>query len=341
MRIAYILDRPELGGGSKVVFHHAGLLQRRGDQVTVLGTGPAPDWIRLSGVLYEDLTAGPLRLPPQDLVIATYWTTLPIARQIALGPVAHFCQGYEGGLVHLRPSLPEIEAVYSWDVPTLTVSPHLAEFLRDRFRRESVLAPPPLDSLFHPAWRFRPRRRPWIAVPGIFEAEVKDVPTALRAVSKLRERGVACRVLRFSILPLTTEEGELLAPDLYLQAAPPPEIARALRRCDLLFLPSREEEGFGLPLLEALASGVPAVASRIPSTVAMAEGAAALTPPGDAEAFAEAALHLLAAPGVWRRARTLGIAAARRFHPDVVAPQLYDAVAWARERALQKNHRLS
>ncbi|HSG40534.1 MAG TPA: glycosyltransferase, partial [Thermoanaerobaculia bacterium] len=129
--------------------------------------------------------------------------------------------------------------------------------------------------------------------------------------------------------------------DLYLQAAPPPEVARALRRCDLLFLPSREEEGFGLPLLEALASGVPAVASRIPSTVAMAEGAAALTPPGDAEAFAEAALQLLAEPGVWRRARALGIAAARRFHPEVVAPQLYDAVAWARERALQKNRRLS
>jgi glycosyltransferase involved in cell wall biosynthesis len=341
VRITYVLDRPELGGGSKVVFHHAALLQRRGDQVTVLGGGPAPDWIRLSGVQYVDLNAGPLGLPPQDLVIATYWTTLPIARQIALGPVAHFCQGYEGGLVHLRPALPEIEAVYAWKIPTLTVSPHLAEFLRDRFGRASVLAPPPLDPLFRPAWRFRPRRRPWIAVPGIFEAEVKDVPTALRAVAKLRERGVACRVLRFSILPLTAEEKTLLAPDRYLEAAPPPEIARALRRCDLLFLPSREEEGFGLPLLEALASGVPAVASRIPSTVAMAEGGAALVPPGDAGAFAEAAMHLLAEPGVWRRARALGIAAARRFHPEIVALQLYDAVAWARERALQEKRPLS
>ncbi|HEY9420268.1 MAG TPA: glycosyltransferase, partial [Thermoanaerobaculia bacterium] len=171
--------------------------------------------------------------------------------------------------------------------------------------------------------------------------EVKDVPTALQAASKLREGGVACRVLRFSILPLSMEEKTLLAPDRYLQAAPPPAIARVLRRCDLLFLPSREEEGFGLPLLEALASGVPAVASRISSTVAMAEGAAALVPPGAANAFAEAALHLLTEPRVWRRARRLGIGAARRFHPDAVAPLLYDAVAWARERALQKNRRLS
>lgn len=336
MRITYVLDRPELGGGSKVVFQHAGLLRNRGDEVTVLGEGPEPDWIRLSGVLYVDLTAGPLRLPPQDLVIATYWTTLPVARQIALGPVAHFCQGYEGGLVHLRTALPEIEAVYAWDVPTLTVSPHLADFLRDRFGRESALAPPPLDPLFRPAWRLRAGRRPWIAVPGIFEAEVKDVRTALWGVRELRGQGIGCRVLRFSILPLTPEERSLLAPERYLEAAPPREIARALRRCDLLFLPSREEEGFGLPLLEALASGVPAVASRIPSTVAMAEGAAALVPPGDAGAFADAALHLLTEPRVWRRARGLGLTAARRFHPDEVAPRLYEAVGWARERALQK-----
>lgn len=335
MRITYVLDRPELGGGAKVVFHHARLLRRRGDQVAILARGPAPDWIRLGDLLYVDLDAGPLRLPAQDLVIATYWTTLPVARQIALGPVAHFCQGYEGGLIHLRPALPEIEAVYSWDVPTLTVSPHLSDFLRDRFGRKSAVAPPPVDPLFRPRWRFRPGRQPWIAIPGIFEAEVKDVPTALRAVSKLRERGVDCRVLRFSILPLSVEETALLAPDRYLEAAPPRVIAKALRRCDLLFLPSREEEGFGLPLLEAMASGVPAVASRIPSTTAMAEGAAALVLPGDPDRFAEAALHLLAEPAVWRRARAMGLAAADRFHPDAIAPELYDAVGWAQERALQ------
>lgn len=331
-----MLDRPELGGGAKVVFQHAALLRRRGDEVTVLGGGPAPDWLHLDGLPYIDLAAGPLKLPPQDLVIATYWTTLPVARQLGLGPLAHFCQGYEGGLVHLRPSLPEIEAVYSWDIPTLTVSPHLRDFLRQRFGRESVLAPPPLDPLFRPAWRLRPRRRPWIAVPGIFEAEVKDVPTALRAVRRLRERGVRCRVLRFSILPLSAEERALVEPDLYLHAAPPPLIARSLRRCDLLFLPSREEEGFGLPLLEALASKVPAVASRIPSTVAMAEGAAALVLPGDDAAFAEAALHLLTEPAVWRRARGLGWEAAQDYLPGAVAPRLYEAVQWARERALQK-----
>jgi glycosyltransferase involved in cell wall biosynthesis len=334
VRITYVLGYPELGGGSKVVFQHAGLLRERGDEVTVLAEGPKPDWIRVE-VEYRDLTAGPPRLPAQDLVIATYWTTLAAARDLALGPLAHFCQGYEGGLAHLRPLLPRIEEAYSWPLPALVVSPHLGDFLRKRFGRESRVAPPPLDPLFRPAWRRHPRRRPWIAVPGIFEAPVKDVPTALRAARRLREAGVPCRVFRYSILPLSPEERALLEPDRYAQGAPPWEIARALRRCDLLFLPSRAEEGFGLPLLEALAAKVPAVASRIPSTVEMAEGAAALVPPGDAEAFAQQALDLLASPRVWRRARGLGFQASRRFLPAAVAPRLFAAVDWARERALQ------
>jgi glycosyltransferase involved in cell wall biosynthesis len=334
MRIAYVLARPELGGGPKVVFQHAGLLRQRGDEVTVLGEGPRPGWIRVEA-RYLDLTASPPALPAQDLVIATYWTTLPVARGLALGPLAHFCQGYEGGLAHLRPELARIEEVYSWRIPALAVSPHLARFLFERFGREGRVAPPPLDPLFRPAWRLRPRRRPWIAIPGIFEAEVKDVPTALRAVRRLREMGVACRVLRYSILPLSAAERELLAPDRYLHAVPPREIARALRRCDLLLFPSRAEEGFGLPLLEALAARVPAVASRIPSTIEMAEGAAALAPPGDDAAFAARALDLLAEPRVWRRARELGFQASREFLPEAVAPRLYKAIDWARERALQ------
>jgi glycosyltransferase involved in cell wall biosynthesis len=333
VRIAYVLDRPELGGGAKVVFQHAGLLRRRGDEVTVLGRGPRPGWTDFPGT-YLDLAASP-RLPAQDLVIATWWTTLAAARGLGIGPLAHFCQGYEGGLVHLRPVLSGIEEVYSWKLPTITVSPHLAGLLAERFGRESRVAPPPLDPLFRPAWRWRPRRSPWIAVPGIFEAEVKDVPTALRAARRLRERGIPCRVLRYSILALSEGERELLPPDRYLHGAPPREVARALRGCDLLFLPSRAEEGFGLPLLEALAAKVPAVASRIPSTLAMAEGAAALAPPGDPEAFAARALDLLAVPQVWRRARELGFQASRRFLPEAVAPELYAAVDWARERALQ------
>lgn len=327
MRITYVLPHPELNGGHKVIFQHAHLLQENGDEVTLLGEGPKPDWMAIRPAWVDYASTVP-RLPEQDLVVATYWTTLRTARRLALGPLAHFCQGYEGGLAHLRPVLGEIEEVYSWSVPTLTVAPHLSELLRQRFGRESQVVPPPLDPLFRPAWRLGPRRRPWIAIPGIFEAEVKGIPVALEAVRRLRAEGIACRVLRFSILPLSEAERALLVPDRYLLAVPPAAVARALRACDLLLFPSRAEEGFGLPLLEAMASGVPAVATRIPSTPFVTGGAVPLVEP---EGLADAARELLASGQAWRHARERGIEAARRFRPEEVAPRLVAAIRWARE----------
>lgn len=336
MRIAYVLPRPELSGGNKVVFQHAHLLRELGHEVTVLGEGPAPDWTRLA-VPYHDYARAAPELPEQDLVVATYWPTIRRARELALGPVAHFCQGYEGDLAHLAPQLAEIEAAYSLPLPALTVSPHLGRFLEHRFGRESRLAPPAADPAFRPAfhraWGLGPRRRPWIALPGIFRAEVKDVPTGLRAVERLRAGGLRARLLRYSVLPLDPEERELLAPDRYLCRVAPHEVARELRRCDLLILSSREMEGFGLPVLEAMAAGVPVVASRIPSLEGFAAGAAELVEPGDPEAFAAAARSLLTRPTAWRRARRAGLERARRFAPERVARELEAAVRWARDAA--------
>jgi glycosyltransferase involved in cell wall biosynthesis len=319
-----------MNGGNKVIFQHVALLRAGGHEVTVLGEGPRPGWAGFSGP-YQDRSAEPPRIPSQDLVIATFWTTLRPARRLGAGPVAHFCQGYEGGLVHLAALRPKIEEVYAWPLPALVTSPHLGDFLRARFARASALAPPPLDPLFRPGRlpRLGPRRRPWIALPGIFEAEVKGVPTALEAIRRLRGDGIAARVLRFTFLPLSDAERNLSIPDRYLCGVPPPEIARALRGCDLLLFPSRPEEGFGLPLLEAMASGVPAVASRIPSTLHFAAAAVPLVPPGDAAALADAAGTLLRDRRAWRQARARGVEAAAAFEPDVVAPRLFDAVRWA------------
>lgn len=332
MRIAYVLAAPELGGGTKVVFQHADLLAASGAEVTVLGTGPRPDWIA-SRAGYLDYSSGLPRLPSQDLVVATYWTTLEIGRRWDAGPCVHFCQGYEGGLEHLQPQRAEIEAAYSRVLPTWTVTPYLQSFLRERFGRQSRVVSPPVDPIFRPAWRWRPRRRPWIAVPGIFEAPVKGIATALAALSLLERQGRPVRLLRFSPLPLSEGEAQLRKPERYLHGVAPGVVAEHLRRCDLLLFPSRRDEGFGLPLLEAQASGVPAVASQIPSAEFVSGGALPLVPFGDAEAFAGEAASLLGTSSRWRRVRRAGLAESRRFAAERITAELLEAVRWAREQA--------
>ena len=70
-------------------------------------------------------------------------------------------------------------------------------------------------------------------------------------------------------------------------------LAAVYRRATLTLLPS-EREGFGLPLVEALATGTPIVASDIAVLREVGADAAEYRPVGDVQAWAQAVLRLLA-----------------------------------------------
>lgn len=87
-------------------------------------------------------------------------------------------------------------------------------------------------------------------------------------------------------------------------------LAAVYRRASALILPS-DREGFGLPALEALASGTPAVLSSIPALRETGADAALYCPPGDAETFARALRTAVERRDPDRRAR--GLVHAARF----------------------------
>jgi N-acetyl-alpha-D-glucosaminyl L-malate synthase BshA len=102
--------------------------------------------------------------------------------------------------------------------------------------------------------------------------------------------------------------------------------AQLLRSADLFLLPS-EEESFGLAALEAMACGVPVIASRVgglPEVVIHGE-TGALAPVGAVDTMASAALQLLLDPERAKRAREASIRRAETLTADRVVPQ-YEAL---------------
>ena len=95
-------------------------------------------------------------------------------------------------------------------------------------------------------------------------------------------------------------------------------LASVYRRAALVLMPS-EREGFGLPVVEALACGTPVVASDLPVLREVGgEGeAVSFCPAGDVEAWAETVNGLLrereAAPEVWATRRAAGVRRASEF----------------------------
>ena len=75
-------------------------------------------------------------------------------------------------------------------------------------------------------------------------------------------------------------------------------------------------EGFGLPPLEAMASGAPVVTSNVSSMPEVAGDAAVLVDPRDPEAIADGIRRVLTEPGLRDSLRARGLARAAEFSWD-------------------------
>ncbi len=329
MRVNYLLEDTALFGGVKIAMHQARLVRARGHEVRVVSPGKRPGWFDLDVEFVEVGRLEPEALPPADVHVATFWTTIAVAASAPTGQAIHYCQGFEASYTHNVPEHPRILEAYATPIPGMALAPHLAELLRTRFNRPARVVPPALEPFWRPVRRLGPHRVPRILVVHPFENDWKGVPTALRAIVMLRESGMDVRLVRLSQWPLGEAERTILAPDEYHHHLEPTQVARLVADCDLLLAPSWEQEGFGLPVLEAMACGVPVVASDISAFRGYASEAAELVDPDDPAAFAGAARRILSEWPTWRRMRRAGLEAASHFTEEATAAAAEAALEWA------------
>ncbi|GAB2753172.1 glycosyltransferase family 4 protein [Amycolatopsis magusensis] len=100
------------------------------------------------------------------------------------------------------------------------------------------------------------------------------------------------------------------------------ELATALRGASVLAMPSLAE-GFGLPVLEAMAAGVPVVHSDVPSLVEVSGGAARVVPCGEVGALADALQEVLGSPSLSATMRKRGYTRSGEFSWRAAAEALW------------------
>jgi glycosyltransferase involved in cell wall biosynthesis len=165
----------------------------------------------------------------------------------------------------------------------------------------------------------------------------KNIPrllTAYRGV-RLALGGDAPRLVFAGPPRFGHEEAERTAGDLglsdsvlFLGYVPDEALPVLYAGAELLFFPS-SYEGFGFPVLEAMACGTPVVASRNGAVPEVAGDAAVLVDPSDPEAIAGAALRILGDEDLRGDLRRRGIRRARAFSWERTAREtldLYDRV---------------
>lgn len=161
-------------------------------------------------------------------------------------------------------------------------------------------------------------------------AERKRIDVLLRVFASLRKEFPQVRLIRVGG-KLTSEQMKL-AEQLGITGAiiilPPlgrDVLAAVYRRAAIVLQPS-EREGFGLPVIEALASGTPVIASDLPVLREVGGCAAVYCPVGDIQFWTNAVAELLVEKSQssqdWNKRRDEGIAQAAKFSWAEQASQL-------------------
>jgi len=335
MRVHFILRTAKFSGGRLVIGRHANDLAQKGHDVTIwVCNNTEIDWMEVRARC-ESVAGRPFsRLPPADVCIVDRHGLAAAVQRAGIGITVHFCQGFDGTDAQIRLSealqkgplgwleawkqwrrLRQIDRAYRLPTAKLVVHPHLASLVRRRYGQESHLVPNGLpDGVFTPQQN-RSFEGQTILVVGQTGVKCKRLTDAFEAVARLKKNRPNVRLVRASPDDMDPAEKALAVADEYHARLNPAGMADLYRRADIFVCTSNEAEGFGLPLLEALACGLPAVVTDISAfrEFSQPQDFAHFTPVGDPIELSHAIARLLDDSAERRRLSHRGVEVANAY----------------------------
>lgn len=272
MKIAYLLEDTSLCGGVKVVFEHARLLAERGLSVTIFSRGKQSPYFHSGNAEFvsvekpfADIATSLLRF---DIVIATYPGQAVELYRFPINLVL-FSQAYEAFYPYWKPMEEEIEKGYRLSIPKMTISKGVASFIKEHFGQSAYHIPQGIDLDIFRAKRTSNQEINKVILVGVWENGIKGIRDGVTGFVMAKKEIGQLKLVRVSTIPLSREERSLYEPDECHIAVPPAEMGKIYRQCDLAIVPSLEGEGFGLPAIEAMACGLPALLTKIHSFLSL------------------------------------------------------------------------
>ena len=152
---------------------------------------------------------------------------------------------------------------------------------------------------------------------------MKDPLTMARALVELQARGRRVHATLLGPGDMREEVARVLdaggVEAELIRHLPQAFLAKRLREADVLVQTSRFGEGWTQSVLEAMACGLPVIATDVSGVRDVLGGAGVTVPVGDAGAMAAACELLADEPARWREHRRLGLERARSYSWDAVA----------------------
>jgi glycosyltransferase involved in cell wall biosynthesis len=202
----------------------------------------------------------------------------------------------------------DLMRIFQIPADKITVTHHGAD------REFRPLDGPEARSRLAQEYRLRP---PFILFLGTLEPR-KNLTTLVKALAPLKEKIPHTLVLvgqkgwLWEEIFQTVDRLGLRDRILWTGYIPDEDRVLFYNAAEFLVYPSWYE-GFGMPLLEALQSGCPVIASRVSALPEVVEDAGLLIDPGDVAGLSQAMLRVATDPGLRETLREAGLARARRF----------------------------